>query len=590
LDKGKRHSGDLLVDLLADNGVSHVFGVPGGQSMPLYDALHSGRRPVRHIIMRDERNLPYAALAYARVTGKAGVLDATVGPGAALLPLGLAEAYHSATPVVALISELPVNWMPMAEWGSASQGMDQLGLLAKVTKWQGTVRAQEQIPTLVRHAFLKAVTGRPGPTVLTIPEDIYLQETTPEAEAAVRPPVGSSFPTYRILPESEAIQAAAALLLSAQRPVIVAGGGALLSGAEEAILRLAEHLQIPVATTLMGKGAIAESHPLAIGVLGPIGMKCAEEVARDADVVFLVGFKNAQNSTFGWTFPAPHQQVIHLDVDPEQIGRFFPTAVGLVGDARAALTALFEAVQARTGPVERTDWRNRVSAAREDWTRAVAGEITSAEIPIKPQRVVAEIAAAAGPEDIVVCDASFASGWGAVYYPVRQAGRRVILPRGMAGLGFGLPAALGAAVACPDRNVFCLAGDGGFAYSLGELATLRAYGIKVISVVLNNASWGWMEWINKLNWDKEYFDLPVLDFARVAEGLGCRGVTITHPDQLAPVLQEAVRGEESVVINVRTAVWETPVMPFREAMARRQKAGYMGTPVRAGDDFTRVLP
>lgn len=585
---GDLHSGDLLADLLAAHGVRHVFGVPGGQSMPLYDALRSGRQSIQHVIMRDERNLPYAAAAYARLTGKVGVVDATVGPGAALLPLGLAEAHNSATPLLALLSELPVGWAPMAEWGMASQGLDQLDLLSSVTKWRSRVHIQSQVNTLVRHAFLKATSGRPGPVALAIPEDIYLEEARVEADTIGLPERAGHYPAHRTVPDGASLRAAADLLMMAERPVLVAGGGVLHSGAHGRVTALAERLNMAVATTLMGKGSIAEDHPLAVGVLGPIGMRSAEEAVRAADLVFLVGYKNGQNSSFGWTVPGPHQQVIHLEMDAEQLGRFFPTSVGLAGDAAATLDALLGLLAAQPRP-ERLAWMAEVARMKSEWQAHIRPEITSSEAPIKPQRVVAEIAAASAPEDVLACDASFASGWGAIYYPIKRAGRRTIFPRGMAGLGFGLPAAIGAAAADPGQTVFCLAGDGGFAYSLGELAALKANGLKVVSVVLNNANWGWMEWINKLNWNKTYFDLPDLDFARVAEGLGVRGVTVRHADELGQALREAAAGEESVVIDVKSAIWETPVLPFRDALARQQQAGYMGAAAqKMGDDFTKV--
>lgn len=571
----ERHTGNLLVDLLAAHDVSHVFGLPGAQSLPLYDALQDGGRGIGHVIMRDERNLPYAALAYARITGKVGVLDATVGPGAAMLPVGLAEAHNSATPLVALLSELPVDQTPMAEWGMASQGMDQLALLAPVTKWQARLHAQSHLSGLVRQAFHRAAAGRPGPVAITIPEDIYNQRTGGQANTAGLPANAGHFPAHRSVPEAGAIAAAAVLIAEAKRPVLVAGGGTLLSGAEAELLALAERLQAPVATTLMGKGAIAETHPLAVGVLGPIGAKSAEQTVRAADLVILVGFKNAQNSTFSWTLPAPHQKVIHIEQDGAQIGRFFPADMALAGDAKATLAALQGSLSDGFHPL-RPGWLDQVASWKAEWAEQIRPEVTANDAPILPQRVVAELAAASQPGDIVACDASFASGWGAVYYPIREAGRRMILPRGMAGLGFGLPAALGAAVAAPDRTVFCLAGDGGFAYTLGELAALKANGIKVVSVVLNNASWGWMEWLARINWNKEYFDLPNLDFARTAEGLGCKGITVSHPGDLAAALRDAIKAPESVVVDVKTAVWETPVMPYRGALAQKQQAGYFG--------------
>lgn len=583
------HTGDILADLLAAHGVKHLFGVPGGQTLPLYNALR--RRPeLQHIGMRDERNLPYAALAYARVSGRAGVLDATVGPGMALLSLGLLEALHSSTPLVSIISELPVAWHPMADMGAASQGMDQMAFLSTCTKWRGKAWTQAQVGTIARQAFQKAVAGRPGPTAVIIPEDVFAQESSEPSDLYGVDENASRYPRYRPVPEAEGLAAAAELLLAAERPVLVAGGGVLHSGATEPLRALADFLDLPVATTLTGKGSIPEDHPLALGVLGGIGNPPAEAAVRAADLVVLVGFRSAQNSTFAWTLPAPHQQVIHIDLDPEQPGRFFPASVPLVGDARATLAALLGVLQGRSQPVRRPEWREKVRGWQDEWAATAAQETASDAVPILPQRVVAEIGKAGAPGDILVADASFASGWAAMYYPVKAAGRRVVLPRGMAGLGFGLPAGIGAKVAAPDQNVFVLAGDGGFAYSLAELITLKQYGIKVISVVLNNRSWGWMEWLDKLNYQQESFTLPDVPYARLAESLGLRGVRVSRPVDLAPALADAVAAPEPSVIEVESAVWEAPILAFRKAMAEQTQAGYMGTPVsKSGADPARVF-
>ena len=285
----------------------------------------------------------------------------------------------------------------------------------------------------------------------------------------------------------------------------------------------------------------------------------------------LVGFRSAQNSTFKWTLPSPDQKVIHIDIDPEQPGRFLRCDVALVGDARATMAALLEVVRRRGGAERRPDWRGRVDEWKQEWEEQVAAESTSDEVPILPQRVVAELVGTSEPDDVVVSDASFSSGWAAVYYRVRQRGRRVVLPRGMAGLGFGLPAGIGAKAASPDRNVFVLAGDGGFAYSLGELITLKEYGLKIISVVLNNRSWGWMEWVAKLNYGREYFALPDVPFARVAEALGLRGMRVGRPEDLKPALIEAIEAPESAVIEVESAIWEAPIPAYREALAELQQ-------------------
>lgn len=569
------HTGDLLAHLLAAHGVEHVFGVPGGQSLPLYDATHSGRHALRHVVMRDERSLPYAAAAYARLTGRVPVIDATVGPGCVLLGLGLFEALHSSTPLVALVSDLPVGWHPMAELGTASQGMDQVEFLGPMTKWRAKAWTAAQVPVLVKQAFQKATGGRPGPTAVVIPEDVYAQEVDGPPDLYGIPEGAGRYPSQRPVPPPEQVTRALNLLLGAERPILVAGGGVLHSGATAELRALAEHLRIPVATTFTGKGALEEDHPLSLGVLGGIGVPPAEAAAREADLLFLVGYRSAQNSTFGWTVPAPTQTVIHLDIDPDQPGRFFPTAVGLVGDARAGLASLLSAARGHPAP-DRKGWLDRVAAWKAAWARQAAEESASDASPVTPQRAVAEIVRVAGPEDVLVADASFASGWAAMYFPVRRAGRRVLLPRGMAGLGFGLPAAVGAKVGRPDLQVFCVAGDGGFAYSLAELATLKAYGLKVVSVVLNNRSWGWMEWLGRITYGKEYFALPDADFARAAEGLGCRGLRVERPDELREALDEAVRSPEAVVIDVRTELWETPIRVFRQALGARHPVGYLG--------------
>jgi acetolactate synthase-1/2/3 large subunit len=343
---------------------------------------------------------------------------------------------------------------------------------------------------------------------------------------------------------------------------------------------LSEYAELPVATTLTGKGSVEEDYPLALGVLGDLGTQAAENAARAADLLVYVGFRSAQNSTFKWSLPTPDQKVVHIDIDPEQPGRFFPYNVALVGDARASLAALLGTVQRRGEHARRPDWRERIDAWREEWERQVADESSSEEVPILPQRVVSELVKVSDPGDVLASDASFASGWAAVYYRIRKEGRRVVLPRGMAGLGFGLPAAIGAKAALPEGTVFLLAGDGGFAYSLGELITLKEHDLKIVSVVLNNRSWGWMEWVAKLNYDREYFSLPDVPFARVAEALGLRGVRVSRPEDIRSALIEAIEAPESSIIEVESAIWEAPIPAYREALAR-QHPEYAG--VFAGD-------
>jgi acetolactate synthase-1/2/3 large subunit len=564
------HTGNALVQELKAHGLSHVFGVPGEQTMALYDALNE-EESLQHIVMRDERNLPYAGAAYSRVSGKVGVIDATVGPGVAMLPVGLLEALRSTTPLLVIASDVPVEYQPMSDNGAISQGMDQLAFLEPVTKWRSKAWRQEQVVPLARRALKVATGGVPGPTAVIVPQDVFNEEDAeaPGSNGAVTHASGR-YPRYRTVPDSASLNAAMNMILSSERPVLVAGGGVLHSGAECQLLALAERLGVPVATTLTGKGSIREDHPLSLGVLGDLGTLAAKNAAEAADLIVHVGFRSGQNSTFKWTLPSAEQRAIHLDIDPRQPGQYLHCDVPLVGDAAATMEALLE-VAPREGEVaERSSWLERVATWKAEWDEQVDQEVSSEKTPVLPQRVVGEITRVSNPRDVLVSDPSFSSGWAAVYYRVREAGRRLILPRGMAGLGFGLPAAVGAKAAAPEENVFLLAGDGGFAYSLGELITLKEYGLKVISVVLNNRSWGWMQFAAKATFDKEYFGLPDVRFAKVAEAMGLNGIRVSRPDDLGPALEGAVDSPESSVIEVESAVWEAPLQSYRDIVERQR--------------------
>lgn len=570
------HAGRVLAELLVNHGVDVVFGVPGGQTLALYDGIHALKPRLRHILMRDERSAAYAADGYARVTGRVGVCDATVGPGATKLPSGLGEALNSSVPILAIVSDLNQAWTTTRYRGAASQAVDQVAMLTPLCKWIASAEAPQALPDLVRTAFARATSGRPGPVVLNVPEDVFLAEVAEGSLDLGADPTASLFPRERPRPDPEAVRRAAEILVRAERPLLLVGGGAHLSGAEAEVRALAELLGLPVATTFSGKGILGEGHPLAVGVLGLFGTQAARALAEEADVVLHVGCKSAQNSTFLWTLPRPGQTLIHLDIDPVEPGKVLPTAVALLGDAKAGLQDLIRCVQEiLPEPRLRLDRRTRIREVKTRWEAFILPELQASDIPILPQRVMADLQAAFGPEDVLVCDASFPSGWGAVFFSQATPGRRCLFPRGLAGLGFGLPAAIGVRIARAQGAVFCLAGDGGFAYSLGELATLTRQGLKVICIVLNNRSLAWVQYLQRIQFGGRYesVEFPDMDFAKVAEGLGCRGMSVERPDELKGAIAEALRGEEAVVLDVKTAVWETPILPYREAVDRERKEG-----------------
>jgi acetolactate synthase-1/2/3 large subunit len=597
------HGGALLAALLAEHGVRHIFGLPGGQTLALYDGVLD-QPGLRNVLVRDERSAAYAADAYARMSGQVGVCDATVGPGAAKLPSGLAEALGASVPVLALVSDLPAGLAPHRYRSAASQALDQQALLAPVTKWQAAVPDAQTLPALVRQAFRAASTGRPGPVALFLPQDVLDGPATgdpPGAAAAHASMRFGRFPAFRPLPEPVDVAGAAAVLSAAARPFILAGGGVLHSQAGPELLTLAERLSAAVGTTLSGKGAIAESHPLSVGVTGTMGTAAAAAALAEADVVLLAGAKAGSGATFGWQLPRPDQAVVQLDIDPAELGRAFGWAVGVLADARQGLLALLAALdqaagsagpdgtgQAGTAPgkggpghqpgPDRAPWRARVAGLAAAWRAERDAERASGEVPIAPQRVLAELETALPDESILICDASLASGWGGVYLEQRAAGRRVLAPRGQAGLGYGIPAAIGACHARPGHRVVVLTGDGALGYAAGELATVAEQGLPVTVVVLNNRSLGWIRWYRRIHFGRGFEEADFADvaFARVAEAFGLAGQRVTEPAGLAGALAAALGASGPALVDVVTQAWQTPITAHRRAVAGGAPAGYGG--------------
>lgn len=568
---------DLIIEALAHQGVDAIFGVPGGQTLELYHSLSKGNRPVRHFGMLDERSAAYAADAYARATGRIGVCDGTVGPGATNLVSGLAEALNSSSPLIAIVSELVTHTQHLADWGTASQGIDQIELLRPVCKMVIPLRQAHEANYVIRRAISAATSGRPGPVALIVAQDLLEAETVAPRLGA---PQIEAMPPAITLADPAGISAAARVLLDAEKPVLLVGGGGVTAGAFAEVAAIAEVLGAPVMSTWTGKGIIPDGHPLALGVAGNTGRPGLETVLGQADVVLMIGAKSGQNSSFQWTLPHPGQKLVHVDVDPLETGRVFRTDVSLVGDARAVIRQLLDAVtsgQARSTQQWAISCREQV----EDVCRSLQQAANSSEIPILPQRVVAEIGKAAGDDDMLVCDASFASGWGSIHFPIKTAGRRCIFPRGMAGLGFGLPAAIGASVAEDKRNIFLLAGDGGFAYSVQELAVAVRHALPVKSVVINNGAYGWIRHTYRSRYGSalEQDTTPVIDYASVAQGFGCPSRRITDPAQLGEAMQEAAAAKGPFLLEVMTSAEESPIMGAKRGTTHDPYAAKVAIPV-----------
>jgi acetolactate synthase-1/2/3 large subunit len=504
-------------------------------------------------------------------------------------------------PVIALVSDLPARLAPHRYRGAASQALDQAALLAPVTKWLASVPDAASMPGLVRQAFRTATSDRPGPVALLLPQDVLDGPAAPVAPSALSRRFGG-FPAFRPAPEPADVRAAAFALRRAARPFLLAGGGVMHSGAGPALTALAERLSAAVGTTLTGKGVIAEDHPLSVGVSGAMGTTAAASALAEADVVLLAGTKSSSGATYGWTLPRADQEVVQLDIDPAELGRAFDVTAALLGDARAGLDALLTELGTRVAdnhdasdggarragdapaPAEpdRTAWRARLAELTADWRAARDRERASDAVPIAPQRVLAALQQALGPADRIICDASLASGWGGVYYEQRVPGRQVLSPRGLAGLGYALPAAIGAATAAAGGGhagrIVVLTGDGALGYAVGELATLAELALPITVVVLNNRSLGWIRWYRRITFGRGFEDDDFADvrYADVASGFGLRSERVTDPAGLRTALASSLSGGRPALVDVVTEAWETPIGAHRAAAARGAAAGYGG--------------
>ncbi|HET7480057.1 MAG TPA: thiamine pyrophosphate-binding protein, partial [Rubrobacteraceae bacterium] len=470
------HVGDMIAEMLARYGVERVFGQPGGQTVSLYDGIVKRAPRINHTLTRDERSAAYAADAYARLTGKPGVCDVTVGPGTTKLTDGLMESLNASIPVIALVGELPRDWAPLRDKGVASQGFDQVTFLQSITKATWMVPSQKALPQLIRSAFRTATTGRPGPVALVIPHDVMDAEWD-ESEADVE--IDDRYtraPAYRPVASPDTVREAAELLSRAQRPAIVAGGGVLDSRATDELAQLAETLDAVVVTSFSGKGSVAENTPYSGGVLNPLAGPTANTLVKRADVVVWLGSKVSQNTSVNWTIPTSEQATVHIDVDPIELGRTFRPTVALNGDAKGTLAALLEEIQ----PQDHPEWLEEVAQVKAEGQKARDEESGSEGAPLAPQRVMRELDARLAPDDVVISDASFSAGWISAFLPAKEAGRNWIFARGQGGLGYSVPAAIGAASVRPENRVVTISGDGGFYYAIGELATQVQQGQRVI--------------------------------------------------------------------------------------------------------------
>jgi acetolactate synthase I/II/III large subunit len=565
--------GQLVVEMLKAYDVRYVFGVPGDTGLSFYDALRAAQGEITHVLARDERSAAYMADVYARVSFRLGVCEGPSGAGATYLASGLAEAHASSIPVVALLSDTPLR----SEGANVLTALDQPALFAPITKWTNLVKDPGRIPAAMRQAFRVATSGRPGAVQLTLPMDVLgttVAAPSLHAEAPCR-----AYPAYRTRPHPSAVEEAVDLLARAEKPVIVAGGGVLSSRAWQEVASLAEALGAPVGTSICGKGAIAEEHPLSLGVVGGNGGRpYANKVVAAADLLLFVGNKTDSVTTNNWTLPSPGtgKVLVHLDVDPSEIGRNYETDLGLVGDARLGLVDLAAAVRKR-GLSPRPDPLAHLADEVDAFWAEFEAKAAARTTPIKPQRVIQALASVLPPDSIVVADAGTPTPFTAAYLRSR-AGRQVVIPRGHGGLGYAIPGVVGAKLAQPNAVVVGLIGDGSFGMSAGELETIARLGLPVTLVQFNNASFGWIKVSQELFHEGRTFgvDFNDVDYVSIARGFGLDGVRVEDPGDIELVLRRAVASGRPTFIDVVTECETGEVPPVTKFVESSEKCDGCG--------------
>lgn len=551
----------FMAETFKGYGVTHVFFVEAILRRTLVEMEALG---IRRILTHSEKAAAYMADGYARMSRRPGICMSQ-SVGAANLASGLQDPYLGLSPVIALTGKKP----PFAQHRNAYQEIPHGPMFESVTKYNVSIDTGEQLPYFLRQAFREATSGSPGPVHLDIGGG-YAGEGIESAEVnsdvVIEEPF-THYPSMRPEPENGAVQGAVRVLEDAERPVIVAGGGARASSAGPEIVELAEMLSIPIATSLNGKEIILEHHPLNVGVVGSYSRWCANRVVSEADLVLFIGSHTGDQVTNDWTVPRPGTPVIQIDIDPSELGRSYPNTVALIGDAKATVRRMKEFLKNKT---THKSWAERTQQLVKEWRDEVEPLRHSGATPIRVERLCKEITQALPPDAILVSDTGYAGIWTGTMVYLTHPGQSYI--RAAGSLGWGFPASLGAKCGAPNRPVICFTGDGGFWYHLGELETASRCNIKTVTVVNNNQCLRQcLEGIHRAYGDRpgnkdEMCKFQDVNFARIAQEMGCLGIRVEHPEEISEALRKALVSDLPAVVDVVTDVtckvpspWTPPV-------------------------------
>jgi len=553
----------MLLECLAREGVDCIFGYPGGVTLPLYDALYDHH--IRHVLVRHEQNAAFAAQGYAKATGRVGVCCATSGPGSTNLITGLVNAMMDSTPLVALTGQVAVKLIG----SDAFQEADTFGITRSCTKHNYLIKSLGDLPQVIHEAFYIAATGRPGPVLVDIPKDVLQAQTRYAPVSAIH------LPGYKVFTEGHTgqIRRAAQLMWESERPLVYAGGGVIASEGSEELRQLVELLDAPAVLTMMGLGALPSTHPNFISMPGMHGSYAANLAISGCDLLIALGVRFDDRVTGHLPTFAPHAKVIHVDIDPSEIGKNREPELPIVGDVKQVqgrILKVLREMEPQQGPrhaAARRAWWSQIRAWQHEHPLTPAVSDTE----IKPQHLIAEIDRLSGGQAIVAADVGQHEMWAAQFIRFNEP-RLWLCSGGLGSMGFGLPAAIGAQFARPDKLVFALIGDGGFQMSLPELATIASHALPVKIVIVNNGYLGMVRQWQELFYNNRLCGVELEgfpDIEKLAAAYRLKGRVIERPEELVPALEEAVREPGPYLLNVKVSPFENvyPMVPAGAAVS-----------------------
>ena len=542
----KLKGAQILTKCLEKENVEAIFGYPGGAVLDIYDALYESQ--LNHYLVRHEQGAAHAADGYARATGKPGVCIATSGPGGTNLVTGLASAYMDSVPLIAFTGQVATTMLGRDSFQEA----DIYGITLPITKHNFLVKDVRDMPRVIKESFHLATTGRPGPVLIDLPKDVC------QKRAALNYPEKPQLRGYRPVLDGHPlkIEEAAAAITAAHRPVICAGGGAITSGSSAALRQLAELCSIPVTTTLMGKGVFPENHPLSLGMLGMHGTRYANYAVNECDLLIALGVRFSDRVTVRTDAFAPGAKILHIDIDPAEIGKNVRVDIPIVGDVRRVLEQIYRQLE---GGGASEGWLSRI----EEWKKEYPLKYNGGGDPIKPQYVIEEIGRITGGNAVITTEVGQNQMWAAQFYPASRP-RSFLTSGGLGTMGFGLPAAIGAQIGRPGETVFNIAGDGSIQMNIQELSTAVTYRLPLKVAVLNNGYLGMVRQWQDIFYDGRlaYSDIPGPDYVKLAEAYGAVGMQVHEPAGVRRALEKAMQINDRPVLIDFIVDRQENVMPM----------------------------